>query len=99
LIAVLTKGNMPPKDADEKPLSDDQVSLLSRWIRLGLPADEQVVEVDPASLIRDQDRKFWAFQKLARHKSTRSQRSRPCQDADRCFRTGEAGGEAFDDGA
>lgn len=68
LFEMVSSGKMPPRDADQEPLSDKQQKMVEHWIRTGLAADERVVEVEPSSLIRDEDRAFWVFQKLAKPK-------------------------------
>ena len=59
---------MPPREllirSGVKPMSEDEIAQLSRWIELGAP--EVTVEPDVATtesdpLVTDEDREFWSF--------------------------------------
>jgi hypothetical protein len=64
LVEQLRFGEMPP---DRKNLLDaKQIALIERWITLGAPADERVVEPPPRKLLSDAGRDHWAFQKLVK---------------------------------
>ena len=62
LLQRVQRGEMPPKGT-ERPTAEE-ISILARWIRHGMPADEEVVESLRPSLVSDEDRRHWAFQKL-----------------------------------
>lgn len=62
LMQLIQRGKMPP-DGEER-LTAEEISVLARWIRLGMPADEQIAEPARPQLISDYDREHWAFQKL-----------------------------------
>ena len=64
LVEQIRFGEMPPNR--KNPLDSKQIALIERWIALGAPADEKVVEPPPRSLLADADRGHWAFQKLAK---------------------------------
>jgi len=63
LVEQIVQGNMPPDDAD--PLNEGQIAAIRRWIEAGAPADEEIAQVDAGASISDEDRSFWAYQKLA----------------------------------
>jgi hypothetical protein len=65
LMDQIIEGRMPPEGADL--LDNDQISVIRRWIETGASADEEIAPVDLDALISEEDRSFWAFQKLARH--------------------------------
>ena len=66
LMQLVQRGEMPP-DGEARPTADE-ISIIARWIRRGMPADEQVVEPPRRALVSDEDRRHWAFQKLGRVK-------------------------------
>jgi mono/diheme cytochrome c family protein len=57
---------MPPKG---KKLNDDQIALLTEWVKMGAPwskpANGQKMAVRARGKITDEDRQWWAFQPLA----------------------------------
>ena len=57
---------MPPKG---KKLADDQIVLLTEWVKMGAPwpkpANGQKMTVRARGKITDEDRQWWAFQPLA----------------------------------
>ncbi len=61
-----TDLQMPPKN---KKLSDEQIALLTEWIKRGAPwkdsGSSQKMAVRPKGRITDDDRKWWAFQSIA----------------------------------
>jgi len=59
LLDMLERKQMPPDGSD--PLTDEQVTLVRRWIRAGAPTVEWVVELPPRTMISKKDRQFWAF--------------------------------------
>lgn len=63
LMQLVQRGNMPPT-GEQRP-SLEEISVLARWIRLGMPADEQVATVPRPQLITDSHRQHWAFCKLS----------------------------------
>ena len=71
LMQLIQRGEMPP--AGEERLTADEVSVLARWIRLGTPSDERIVEPPPRMLVGVEDRKHWAFRKLAQAELPRPQ--------------------------
>ena len=64
LIEMIDDGLMPPED--ERPLSDEQVAVLRKWIELGAPItgkEELPLEASEAETeVSEADRQFWAFQ-------------------------------------
>jgi hypothetical protein len=56
---------MPPKG---KKLSDEQIAILTDWIKMGAPWPERegAIAARPKDKITDEDRKWWAFQPLAK---------------------------------
>ncbi len=62
LMQLVQRGTMPPEGA-ERPTADE-VSIIARWIRHGMSADEQVVETARPAEVSEKDRQHWAFQKL-----------------------------------
>ena len=61
LIDLIQQGQMPPASAATRP-SPDEVALLRRWIRAGMPTSETVVALPPHRQVTAEDRQFWAFQ-------------------------------------
>jgi uncharacterized protein DUF1549/uncharacterized protein DUF1553/cytochrome c/concanavalin A-like lectin/glucanase superfamily protein len=61
---------MPPTKGERKKLSDDQIALLTEWVKMGAPwsaasSDTPVagkMKARPRGKITDEDRKWWAFQ-------------------------------------
>jgi len=64
LLEQLKFGEMPPDQKNQ--LDAKQIALVERWIALGAPADEPVVEPPPRKLLSDADREHWAFQQLVK---------------------------------
>ena len=64
LVERVVKGEMPPKG--EKRLTENQVSVLRRWIAAGAPADKPDVIPPAVSPISDEDRKHWSFRPLTK---------------------------------
>jgi len=62
-LEMICSGQMPP-DGKQR-LTDDEVTLLRRWVKLGAAADEKIVLPSPADLYREAHRRHWAFQKPA----------------------------------
>ena len=70
LIRKIFSRVMPPPDS-EKPLTDDEIRTISRWVDKGRFADfvelkphrEQTTDSSVTSTITDKARQFWAFQK------------------------------------
>lgn len=69
LLKKIHAGEMPPRkkliEAGVFPLSDSEVELLTRWIKLGAPevhVEPDVATTEPDPLVTDEDRQFWAFQ-------------------------------------
>lgn len=60
LVDLIANGQMPP--AGHEPVTADEFETIRRWIRAGLPADEQIVDLPPRSLITAADRSFRNFQ-------------------------------------
>ena len=69
LIEAVTYKNddlqMPPKG---KKLSDEQIAVLSEWVKMGAPWPEEPGKkaARPRGKITDEDRAWWAFQPLAK---------------------------------
>ena len=61
LIDLIQQGQMPPASASSRP-SPEELAVLRRWIRAGLPARETVVTLPPHAQVTAEDRQFWAFQ-------------------------------------
>ena len=64
LLDMIVRKQMPP--AELGSLTDEQVSIIRRWILAGIPAQEAIVELPPRTMISAEDRNFWAFQKPVR---------------------------------
>lgn len=60
LMDLVANGQMPPGEDDK--LSDEELTLLGRWIKAGSPADEKVVALSPHAQVTEADRSYWAFQ-------------------------------------
>ena len=60
LIDLLGRQEMPPKD--HKPLTNDQIGLITFWVELGAKGKEDVSSVKPRPMVSDKDRQYWAFQ-------------------------------------
>lgn len=60
LIDLVSSGQMPPEENDK--LSAEELALLNRWIKIGAPADENVVVLLPHAQVTEADRSYWAFQ-------------------------------------
>lgn len=61
LIDLIQQGQMPPSNAGSRP-GPDELALLRRWIRAGLPARETITTLPPQAQVTAEDRQFWAFQ-------------------------------------
>ena len=61
LQKIAARQMPPPKEKD--PLSDEQVTIIRKWIAAGAPSKDEPAEVSAATapLFTDEDRKFWAF--------------------------------------
>jgi Protein of unknown function (DUF1553)/Protein of unknown function (DUF1549)/Concanavalin A-like lectin/glucanases superfamily len=60
---------MPPKKGDGKKLSDQQIALLTDWVKMGAPYPKetgQKMTTRAKGTITDEDRQWWAFQPLAK---------------------------------
>ena len=60
---------MPPKKGDGKKLSDAEIALLTEWVKMGAPYppdNRQKMTVRARGAITEEDRKWWAFQPLAK---------------------------------
>ena len=62
LIGMVESGRMPPDD--DARLTDEEISLLRRWIDAEAPSRERVVPSPSRSKISDEDRAHWAYQPL-----------------------------------
>lgn len=64
LLEMIISGEMPPED--KKPLTPEQIKLITSWIQAGAPIKEKkeqpLEDSEDAVEITDEDRKFWAFQ-------------------------------------
>ena len=65
-LQMIASGEMPPED--EGRLQKDEIALLERWVNLGAPTDEPVVEPSLTDHYQDQHRDHWAFQKPVKAK-------------------------------
>jgi hypothetical protein len=66
LIARLRAGEMPPEDAG-KPLSKEEIDLISRWIDEGAETlGPEPDDIGQGMLITAEDRAYWAFQPIRR---------------------------------
>ncbi len=62
LVLRVAEGEMPPGDTK---LSEHEVDLIRRWISAGAKTARPEPEtLDPAALITDEERNFWAFQPI-----------------------------------
>jgi hypothetical protein len=59
-LQMIDSGEMPPDG--EQRLAPDEVNLLHRWVDLGAPADERIIEPSPTDFYREEHRQHWAFQ-------------------------------------
>lgn len=63
------KERMPPANAEEAPLTDDELEKLRRWINAGADWPEtgaSVILAEPGELkVTEEDRQHWAFRPLA----------------------------------
>jgi hypothetical protein len=79
----LDSPRMPPKGK----LSDKQIAVLTRWVRLGLPFPESTATAVPAAQgwrITEEQRRWWAFQPVkAGSPPAVNQRAWPTTDIDR----------------
>ena len=68
LYKRISTATMPP--SGELKLREEQIETIRRWIDAGLPASRTYGDVTKteAPSISDEDRQYWAFQKLARPK-------------------------------
>ena len=66
LYKRISTATMPP--SDELKLREEQVETIRRWIDAGLPASRTYGNVTKAEApeVSEEDRQYWAFQKLAR---------------------------------
>jgi len=60
LIDLVANEQMPPEENDR--LSAEELALLRRWIKAGVPADEKVIALSPHAQVTEADRSYWAFQ-------------------------------------
>ncbi len=66
LVQRIRDREMPPPEAG-KPLSEQQIALLARWIDLGAPTLSDEPEELPRGLVITQaDREWWAFRPVVR---------------------------------
>src|SRR5262249_39654607 len=61
LIEKIHSGEMPPTAKDR--LSSQQVAVLERWIKSGIPAQEST-SLSTSSLFTNEERQHWAFRPL-----------------------------------
>ena len=66
LVQLIAEGGMPPDDAERPDV--EEIDVIRRWIEAGAPTDEKVVRRVADDWLTDEDRQFWAFKPLARHK-------------------------------
>ena len=71
LMQLIQREKMPP-EGEQRP-SAEEISILARWIRFGMTADEQVVDSPRPQLVTDEHRRHWAFRKLSRFEPSASQ--------------------------
>ena len=60
---------MPPKKGDGKKLGDAEIALLTEWVKMGAPYAREAAQkmtTRAKGAITDEDRKWWAFQPLAK---------------------------------
>jgi cytochrome c553 len=70
LIRKVSSRAMPPPDSDD-PLTAAEIRTITRWIDKGRfvdfvdvkPRSKQTADASDTSIITDEDRRFWAFQK------------------------------------
>jgi mono/diheme cytochrome c family protein len=64
LLDRIKVGEMPPGD---QKVSAKETAIVEAWIAAGaLTAHSEPIDVNPANLITDEDRAFWAFQPIHR---------------------------------
>ncbi len=68
LIKKVRAGQMPPRDrlveVSVKPIEQDEIAVLARWIAAGAPEGDlepDVATTAPDPLLTEKDRDFWAF--------------------------------------
>ncbi|GIW82481.1 MAG: hypothetical protein KatS3mg105_4288 [Gemmatales bacterium] len=68
ILKRIHAGDMPPRkkliEFGVKPMSDDEIDRLTRWIALGAPEvdiEPDIATTEPDPLVTDKDRDFWAF--------------------------------------
>lgn len=90
LLSRIHTGDMPPKKllvkSGVRPMTSNEVELLTQWIALGAPEVEVQADVateGPDPLVNDSDREHWAFQPVepVTVPSTSSKRVRTAVDA------------------
>jgi len=64
VLDMIVRKQMPPDELE--PLTEEQISIIRRWIRAGIPAEETIIELPPRTMISEEDRNFWAFRKPVR---------------------------------
>ncbi len=60
---------MPPKKGDGKKLSDEEIAILTDWVKMGAPygkGSAQKMVTRAKGKITDEDRQWWAFQPVAK---------------------------------
>jgi len=69
LLKRIHAGEMPPKEklivAGVKPVTEEEIEKLSRWIELGAPTIELLPDIPttaPDPLVTAEDRQHWSFQ-------------------------------------
>src|SRR5207237_7774283 len=69
LYQKISTRAMPPANMG-KPLSDEQIRTVQKWIDNGMPGDESApAKAGPATPVKpitEKDREFWAFRKPER---------------------------------
>ena len=70
LVRLVHSGEMPPEGEGE--LSAAERLTLSRWVLAGAPAADDPGDVAPLSLVSDEDRRHWSFQKPRRRRPPRA---------------------------
>ena len=67
LLERVRDGEMPPEEVGLRP-SAEEIATIERWIAAGAVARRpEPASLDPENYITEEERSFWAFQRLRRH--------------------------------